>query len=273
MVAGALERKNVFRFLSEILPESKFKEHLKSVLYEGKWKLLLKNWESIDGRLILEFENGLKLVSNVYRREDLLGMLHEIFVGNVYTRFHPLETGDTVVDVGANIGVFTILAAKSVGETGRVIAIEPERKNLKDLRNNLKINGLKNVSVVPKGLWNRREKKKLYLKADARAHTLVGKSSLGDAEEIEVDTLDNILEELGVTRVDFIKMDIEGAEIQALEGMERTLKENDVRLVIAAYHEVDVKPTWKTIVPWLKQMGFRVRVRGEGYVYADKHRT
>jgi 3-dehydroquinate dehydratase len=95
---------------------------------------------------------------------------------------------------------------------------------------------------------------------------------LGDAEEIEVDTLDNILEELGVTRVDFIKMDIEGAEIQALEGMERTLKENDVRLVIAAYHEVDGKPTWKTIVPWLKQMGFRVRVR-ESYVYADKHCT
>jgi 3-dehydroquinate dehydratase len=54
--------------------------------------------------------------------------------------------------------------------------------------------------------------------------------------------------------------------------MERTLKENDVRLVIAAYHEVDGKPTWKTIVPWLKQMGFRVRVR-ESYVYADKHCT
>jgi len=58
-----------------------------------------------------------------------------------------------------------------------------------------------------------------------------------------------ILKELGVRKVDFIKMDIEGAEIQALRGMERTLKENDVRLVIAAYHEVDGKLTWKTIAP------------------------
>jgi FkbM family methyltransferase len=220
-----LERKNVFRFLSEILPESKFKEHLKSVLYEGlrlakMESLPVKNWESIDGRLILEFENGLKLVSNVYRRENakskqtpLVDTLYDIFVRNFYTRFQAPKAGETVVDAGANIGVFTILAAKLVGERGRVIAIEPERKNLKNLRNNLKINGLKNVSVVPKGLWSRREKKKLYLNdANPGAHTLVGKSSLGDAEEIEVDTLDNILEELGVTRVDFIKMDIEGGD-------------------------------------------------------------
>jgi hypothetical protein len=91
-----LERKNVFRFLSEILPESKFKEHLKSVLYEGlrlakMESLPVKNWESIDGRLILEFENGLKLVSNVYRMENqkeppLVTMLYEVFVRNFYLR-------------------------------------------------------------------------------------------------------------------------------------------------------------------------------------------
>ena len=75
--------------------------------------------------------------------------------------------------------------------------------------------------------------------------------------EVEVDTLDNILGELGIKKVDFIKMNIEGAEVEVLKGMEEVLK-NDVRLAIAAHHSVNGKPTDETIELQLKQRGFEI---------------
>jgi len=81
----------------------------------------------------------------------------------------------------------------------------------------------------------------------------------------------NILrKELEIDKVDFIKMDIEGAEIEALKGMEETLlKNNDVKLAIEAFHVVDGKPTSETIIPQLKNLEFEVCEEG-GFVYAKK---
>lgn len=182
-----------------------------------------------------------------------------------YERYYKLTADDVVVDAGAGpCGVFTVFAAKAVGEGGLVIAIEPEKSRLENVKENLKINNLKNVIVVSKGLWDKRGLKKLGL-----GHYSLVWNSKKEAMEVEVDELDNILTDLHISKVSFIKMDIEGAEIQALNGMERTLKNNDVKLAIAAYHVVDGTPTYRTIVYKLEKEGFIVH-ENDGFVYAAK---
>ena len=262
---------NFWAIVSKMLPEYRFKEDIRKIFYQWsarEWPIALKKCELLDDKVFLELENGLKFfgVSKTRDKWNVFGWLHEQLTGNhSYERYYKLKAGDVVVDAGAGpCGVFTVFAAKGVGERGLVIAIEPERNNLENLKENIKINNLENVIVVSKGLWDKKVKKKLGLKE----YSLVWDSKKG-AVEIEVDVLDNILVDLGISKVNFIKMDIEGAEIQALNGMERTLKNNDVNLAIAAYHVVDGTPTYEIIVPKLEKEEFIVR-ENDGFVYAAK---
>ena len=261
----------VWHHVSRMLPESRFKERVKTIFYKWmakRWPVSIKNFELLgDEGLSLELGNGLKFVSEVHSRWVVFSLLREQLVDHIYTKLYELKKGDTVVDAGAHIGVFTVFAAKSVGDDGEVIAIEPEKKNLGSLRKNIEINSLDNVAVVPKGLWDGRSKKRLYLTRSSVGHSLIHSSD--KTEEIEVDTLDNILEGLGVSKVDFIKMNIEGAEIQALRGMKKTLKSSGVKLIIEAHHLVNRVPTYKIIIPWLERAGFDVHEEG-GVVHAKK---
>jgi|LGOV01.1.fsa_nt_gb FkbM family methyltransferase len=208
---------------------------------------------------------------------DFLSILKTMFTKNIYQRYYHLKEGDVVVDCGANIGMFTVKAAKIVGEKGKIIAVEPEERNLKCLKKNIEINGLKNCVVVSKGVWSEKSRMKFFLGPASGWHSLIEESWFREKytslektfAEIEVDTLNNILKELEIDKVDFIKMDIEGAEIEALKGMEETLRNNDVKLAIEAFHVVDCKPTSETIIPLLKGIGFKIQEEG-GFVYAEK---
>lgn len=200
--------------------------------------------------------------------------MYERYIVSIYERYYKLRKGDIVVDAGANHGTFSVKAAKIVGNGGKVIAIEPEVNNLSILQRNIRENELGNVVIVPKGLWSRKDKLKLNLYTTIYhafyRHRYYEMEDTNRFEEVEVDTLDNILKELGVKRVDFIKMDIEGAEIEALKGMNETLENNDVKLANED-HFVNGKRTYKIIAPQLKERGFEVRKRN-GIVYARKRR-
>lgn len=260
--------------VSKVLPECRFKEGIRKIFYQWstrEWSIALKKCELLDDRVFLELKNGLRFfgISKTRNKWNVFGWLHEQLTGShSYERYYKLKAGDVVIDVGAGpCGVFTVFAAKAVGKGGLVIAIELERNSLENLKENIKLNSLDNVIVVSKGLWDKEGQKKLGL----RDYSLVWVSKKG-AVEVEVDALDNILADLNVSKIDFIKMDIEGAEIQALSGMKRTLKNNDVNLAIAAYHTVDGTPTYEIIVPKLEKEGFIVR-ENDGVVYAVKSRA
>jgi len=124
--------------------------------------------------------------------------LKEIFVANDYEIYYGLERGDTVIDAGANIGLFTVKAGKAVGPEGKVIVIEPEETHLKFLRRNIEANHLKNVEIVPKGVWSEQMKRSLYLYDKTGFHSLYsdmefpkGCTQTGTVD-IELDTIDNI---------------------------------------------------------------------------------
>jgi len=211
-------------------------------------------------------------IGELGRWSTFLQIVGEEYVGDVYGG-DGLTSGDTVLDLGAHSGAYTVKAALAVGATGRVIAIEPSSENFRLLNANVHLNGLRNVTLVQTGVWSRKARLRLHLSAMSGAHTFESQRSdapyTGDAEDADVDTVDHIVRALPIGSVDVIKMDIEGAEIEALQGMTETLLANDARVAIAAYHRINGVPTHYRIRGQLKELGYRSVVR-RGIVYAQK---
>jgi FkbM family methyltransferase len=162
-----------------------------------------------------------------------------------YEFYRQLQPGDVVVDAGAYPGDYALFAAKKVGPDGRVLAFEPGAKNRAVLERNILKAGLSNVTVVPKGLWNC--EKTLFLNENGLATAVQSDSGL----EIEVVTLDAALQELGISKIQVLKMDIEGAEIEALEGAKQTLISCEYAC-IASYHIVDGTTTSARVEAFLR---------------------
>jgi FkbM family methyltransferase len=149
-----------------------------------------------------------------------------------------VKEGDTVVDLGANIGYFTLLSAKLVGKTGRVYSFEPETVNYNYLKKNIELNGYDHVSVFQKAVGEEPGTVKLYICSyDTGHHTINQYDGIedykpdlsdGSKEYIEVEkvTLDGFFKDKD-RPVNVIKMDIEGAELLALSGMDHTIRKND----------------------------------------------
>ncbi len=135
-----------------------------------------------------------------------------------------LSPGKTFIDAGANFGVYTLVAGKIVGETGRVLAFEPSVQSFPVLHHNVALNGLMNASAYRLALSEKSGKAWLYHGRDPVQNSL-GRdpSSSGEGEEVDTESLDNVLRKAGVEHVDVIKLDVEGAEEMILRGAMRTL--------------------------------------------------
>ncbi len=154
-----------------------------------------------------------------------------------------VEPGQCVVDVGANIGYFTLLLAKKVGSQGRVIAFEPFSVVYEVLEKNVALNGYGNVTLVNKAVAGR---------SAAVGFSHVGTDLLSSIERIVPDSLNHVSavsldDYFGPVhrRVDFVKVDVEGAELSVLEGMQGILQ-NDHPILLIELHgcasSVDVHP-------------------------------
>lgn len=175
-----------------------------------------------------------------------------------YFKYYSLNEGDTVIDGGAYLGEFTLYAAKVVGNGGKVIAFEPDPLNYKKLLENISLNNLDNVIAVNKGLHSENTNLKFYNDSSGGSFLISDdpESKPNDMVEVPVVKLDDEMDLLGIPKVDFIKMDIEGAEIEALKGCKRLLKSNRVNLAIASYHILDGLPTCKRLEGLLLDMGY-----------------
>ncbi len=135
-----------------------------------------------------------------------------------------LSPGKVFIDVGANFGVYTLVASKLVGTSGRVIAFEPTAQSFAILRQNIALNHFANVRAFQFALAQRRGKAWLYHGWDPVGNSL-GKDPLcgNEGEEVQTEALDKLLEEKGIDRVHAIKIDVEGAEELVLRGAIRCL--------------------------------------------------
>ncbi len=151
-----------------------------------------------------------------------------------------VRPGDVVLDCGANVGVYTRHALEA--GAALVVAIEPLPENLICLRRNLAAEIADGrVILIPKGVWNREEFLEIHVNSGstAAASVVMGRGERERKVEIPLTTIDQLVQDLKLERVDFIKMDIEGAETNALRGAANTLREWRPRLAISSYHLED----------------------------------
>lgn len=133
-----------------------------------------------------------------------------------------LTPGSVVVDIGANLGYYTLIASALAQ---RVIAYEPEKENVDLLRQTIERNKLYNVLVIEKGIGARDEELTLTLDPDNKGkHTLLSNTE-GEKKTISVTTLDSSIAQEHIEHIDLIKMDIEGWEGYALKGMANILRD------------------------------------------------
>jgi FkbM family methyltransferase len=187
-----------------------------------------------------------------------------------------VKPGQTVYDVGANIGFFTILCSRLVGPQGKVYAFEPIPENLATLRRNIALNKLTNVVIVEKALSASTGTAEMFVSLWSAFHSLNldGASKRDnhgpDGGEITVETvtLDEFVQQQGVSRPDLIKLDVEGAELLVVEGMRETLR-NVQPLLLCEVH--DTKHEYGEFVD---SIDYSVRViDGEEPMLADAGRN
>lgn len=146
-----------------------------------------------------------------------------------------LKPGMRVVDGGANVGYFTLLCAKLVGEEGRVYAFEPEPRNFGLLQRSVERNRAGNVVLTQRALSNRRGTEKLYLDRSNFGEPSLRQSNVTEpagAIDVETLSLDEFLASQTDPRVDLIKLDTQGAEGLVLAGATRLLDEGAPRIVM-----------------------------------------
>jgi FkbM family methyltransferase len=129
-----------------------------------------------------------------------------------------LKPGMTVFDVGANLGYFSMVAGELVGRTGRIISVEPDPRVVEVLAKNVEANGFQNATVVRAAAYNSSGEVSLGC-APATSWSGIDYKRPTTRIAVRALTLDSISDQLGLDRVDLVKIDVEGAETVVLEGM------------------------------------------------------
>ncbi len=200
-----------------------------SVVSSGNTKAYLRN-NKIDYWIFLE-----NIISDTYGLKNLR-----------YIRF------DNIIDIGGNIGLFTISTKKYWPKAKRVI-VEPNKNSLKVLKKNLKLNKINAITTNKAVIGSQKKKSiKLYLNENPAMSSLT--NSAGKYIKVRTVSINQIIPETGNT---LVKIDIEGGEYSLLTKKNKsTFKKIDVLLMET--HDLGNKKNSKHVVNWLKKIGFRV---------------
>jgi FkbM family methyltransferase len=169
--------------------------------------------------------------------------------------------GTVAIDVGANVGMFTVPLALAVGPSGRVLTIEPSPENVARLQSNLELNSLENVVVEPIAVGDRAGQLVLQLASDPGFHSTaeIGESRSADEHlTVRAETLDQVWLRAHAPAVSFIKIDTEGSEDAVLRGAEQILRACQPVLLVEAKGAERVRE----LDSWLGRFGYsRKRLR------------
>ncbi|MCB1019496.1 MAG: FkbM family methyltransferase [Acidobacteria bacterium] len=202
---------------------------------------------------------------------DALTLLAERAVDVYAVGDAPVRQGDVVMDLGANVGFFSRRAFEA--GASMVIAVEPSPLNIESLKRNFAEEiAAETFILVPKAVWNEPGTMMLKLYDLSVLDSLVmehrDEAAASSEVPVELVTIDSIIEELALDRLDFIKMDIEGAEREALQGAPETLRRFRPRMAIAAENlpdDVEVVPSVvRSIVPDYQVHNGRCRAIAKG---------
>lgn len=239
-------------------------------LLTTRMRQTLENEHYFDtGDLRIFFQPDHVVINEQEMLEGALTILAEayVFSPNFFFGQVSIRPGDVVFDLGGNFGTSAILFSHQTGPAGRVVSFEPVFHKI--LIRNLKENQLSNVEVVPAAVAD--ESGETELMVSERGIDSRIKGNINESRRIRVPmlTLDQFAEDRDLKRLDFLKMDIEGAEEAALRGGEKTIRTHRPKLSIASYHtDFQGDPQHPKLVGLLQEWGYQTYEQGQKHIYA-----
>lgn len=237
------------------------KLHKKRVKAFSLWKKI----ESREG--IVELREGSKFL--VRPGIPDLQMINEVYLDGTYNRgLQNVSSNGIIIDIGANIGTFTVLAGRLKSKS-RIYAYEPFPDNYRVLKKNIELNKLQErAKAFQFGVANKRETRNLFIGKEGNAtHSLFNNS--GKSVQIKTVSLEDIFKENNLSRCDLLKVDCEGAEYEIFNSV----KKNILRKIFAINLEYHSNGNPNTLKKRLKKEGFKVAMhgpdfQGNGFIYA-----
>lgn len=175
------------------------------------------------------------------------------------------KSGMTVVDIGANIGYYTLLLAKLVGPMGKVIAFEPAQWAFSKLKRNLELNDFDNITLEKKALSNENRQDQvrhfycswpLHTNSEDQIHPIHHGRAMKDI--VDFATLDHYVKQKGIKKIDLIKLDVDGHEFKVIQGAVKTLRSFKPLIVmeLSSYTLEEVGDNIADLVSLLSGLGF-----------------
>lgn len=237
------------------------------------WDDILKR--SINGKSVsvLKLRNGLSFYN---ANPNTLSIFKEIFVNNVYSQGEvKINENDIVFDIGANVGVFSLYASQIKGT--QVYAFEPHPKNFAVLSNNIKQNNIQNIKCFEFALGADNEDRVLLEGNIAGGHKFSYKDVSENSEgslKVKAVTFSGMKEQLNIEKIDFVKLDCEGAEGEIIKSLGQEGLNGIDRMAIE-FHDNNSILSHDEILNELHNAGFKTSLKWDGksyfgYIYASR---
>lgn len=217
------------------------KAEMRALIYRGGIAHLFNKPPFETGDSLIDFRKPLRFLS--YEVFTNPSSVEENFIFEGYLLHYSPGIGDVVLDCGAFYGLFSIYISEKVGKTGKIFCFEPDPETVRILRMNIMRNGISNVEVVEKALWSKSGK--LAFDADGNGASKVEFQPGNGSGGLEVDAVSiaDFAAEKNLKQIDFVKMDIEGAELEVVRESKDFFKSHPANFAIASYHIRDGKMT------------------------------
>jgi FkbM family methyltransferase len=210
---------------------------------------------------------GLKFNTGVADSEFALGT-YELPVQEVLAKY--LKPGDIFYDIGANIGFFSVIAAKLVTSCGHVYAFEPVRENAACIRRNIKLNNFSQISVLEKAVSNSVGEGEMLLTLHPGGHalsTVCTPPDLKSSFTVELVSIDDLLAQKKLLPPNLVKIDVEGAELNVLKGMKQTIQQFKPIIIyeVDDGNEKSLKQKSQEIETFISSFGYKIMPLADAY--------
>lgn len=199
------------------------------------------------------------LTLNYNDNQTEIDILKDIFYNREYSDYFPFYTKSTIVDIGAHYGYFSLFAKNNLQEGSTIIAIEPNKANFKQLKKNIFDCKYGNISCFNFAVGDKNCISRLYQGKNPN-HSIIDNYPLSNKkfDEVEVKTLEALILELGLKKIDFLKMDCEGAEYSIFNSTPDSIFDRIITISMEFHDIKDKNCTADNLIEKLMDNKFRI---------------
>lgn len=252
-----------------------FARILKLKKWEGDFWHFVTNQFFTGKKTLLMTCEGHKMIVRLNHLTDLTAVFGRPEESEIKNIIRKLPREGVFIDAGAHIGRYTLMAAKYIGPSGRVLAFEPDPQNFELLGHNCMLNGYEWIESEQCALGKTEGTVRLISGNDAATNTIMSdwhkqmQSETPEAKEtlVPLKKLDSVLKNANIHHVDLLKIDVEGAEILLLQGSESFLNQKRIKKIVCEVHSPIVKK--EEIFSLLKKYGYSIKDIGNSEIFAE----